>query len=137
MSFNSSKVYQGGDWAFTQNPSANREVITRFGNVTSVSSAILTTILSYTVPVGKSTFLSQIEVSGSNIATYEIYIDSVLNARQRTNFGAELNAIFNFETATSDTGYKLLAGSVIQIKVIHPRPYVGDFEARLLAIEET
>lgn len=137
MSFNSNVVdaRQSGNWAFSVNPSAVQFVISNFNSVSSVASGILTTIVSYTVPPAKSTYLCNVEVSGSNIARYDIYINSVLSARQRTEF-TELNTNFIFNTASSNIGFKLATGTVVEIKVIHNRPFVGDFEARLLAVEE-
>ena len=75
-----------------------------------------------------------IEVSGTNIAQYEVYINTVLNARQYTYFGGELNAKFNYDF-DQELGYKLNAGDNVQVKVIHVRPYVGDFNARFVYAE--
>lgn len=113
-----------------------RNVISNFSSITSVVSGSLTTILSYTVPPAKVTFLSNVEVSGTNIATYGVYINGVLNARQRTMWGAPFNSLFNYSTGTIDSGFELSAGTVLTIQVIHQQPSTGDFDAKLLAIEQ-
>jgi hypothetical protein len=136
MSFNSSKVKasQDGPWTVTTTPSSAQIVNSLFGSITSVASGVLTTILSYTVPIGKTDYLGQIEVSGDNIAEFDIYINSVLNARQRTYFGGELNTVFEYNM-DSQLGFILNAGDIIQVKVIHNRLSLGSFEARILYAE--
>lgn len=120
------------DATITTGPPKN--INSLFAAITSVPSSVLTTILSYTVPVSKTDFMGFIEVSGTNIAQYEVYINTVLNARQYTYFGGELNAKFNYDF-DQELGYKLNAGDNVQVKVIHVRPYVGDFNARFVYAE--
>lgn len=97
-----------------------------FSTASSVASGVLTTVLTYIVPLATDSYAKRIEASGSNIATYEVYVDAVLVARQRTYFGSALNCIFDF-----GTGIKYTAGTNIQVKIIHQRPTLGDFEVRL------
>lgn len=108
----------------------NEEIISEFNAVSAVPSASLTNILSYTVPVATQLRLNHIEFGGSNIATYEVHINTVLNARKRTNFGADLYGDFNY-TANDDKGLLLEEGDTVVIKVIHSRSMTGDFEARI------
>jgi len=115
-------------------PNSPKVIKQVFNTVTSVSSSILTTILSYTVPIGKTDFLGKIQVSGTNIAQYDVYLNSILFSRQRTYFGGSLNALFDYDFE-QESGYQLNAGDNIQVKVIHTRPTLGDFEARLLYAE--
>lgn len=76
-----------------------------------------------------ATRLLSIDVSGTNIATYEILKNSDLINKKRTYFGAELNAGFNFD------GLILNNGDNLQISVVHNRPDDGDFNATLQYIE--
>lgn len=109
---------------------SNGTTISYFNNITSVSNGISTTLLTYTIPTLKTGYLERIELSGSNIAIYDFFISGVLNGRQRTYFGGELNGMFNFLDPINK-GISLIAGTNIQIIVTHYRPYLGDFEARL------
>lgn len=104
-------------------------ILSFFNEISSVASGINTPILTYTVPLGKTDLLEQIEVSGTNIAAYEVYLNSTIFARKRTYFGSSLNELFTF------SGYKLLAGDTVVVKVLHNRPDVGDFESRIQVIE--
>lgn len=97
-----------------------------FNEVSSVATGILTTLLTYIVPVGNPISLFIAEVSGTNIADYRVLIDGSRIARQYTYFGGNLNTEFTFQ------GYKLNAGQIITIEVLQSRPYVGDFSARIL-----
>jgi hypothetical protein len=114
-----------------QNSSGGNDVISEFAEITSVPLSTMTDILTYTVPAGFTLKLAKIEVSGSNIATYEVTVDGTLEARKRTWFSGPISETFNFETAAAG-GFPVLAGSVIKVRVIHGRPMLGDFEARLI-----
>lgn len=104
--------------------------INDFNEVTSVASGVLTTINTYTVPGGTTSFLKRIAVSGTNIARYEVLIDGNLVDRAYTNFGTQLNAYFDLD----DT--ELTAGQVVLVRVLHDRPDVGDFNCRIQALEQ-
>lgn len=106
-------------------------IYSNFNQVTSVASGVLTTILSYTVPVGLTSYMGFIEATGTNIAQFQVSINSTVNAIQRTYFGGELNTSFNYNFG-SQNGYVLNAGDTVLVQVIHTRPNVGDFEARLI-----
>lgn len=105
--------------------------VNEFNQIASVPASILTTVLTYTVPPPYDATLFRVEVGGNNIATYEIHINSSVEARIRTWFGTPLTQVFEFSSGAS--GFKLTTGDIVEIKVIHERPYVGDFEARLQA----
>ena len=115
----------------TDNP--DEEIVSEFSSISSVISGSNTTLLTYTVPLVKTGYLQRIEIGGNNIGTYEIYFNSVLSGRKRTYFGGSLSDVFNFEGGIK-RGFKLLAGTIVQLKVLHNRPYLGDFEARLQVI---
>lgn len=104
---------------------------TLFGHVSAVAAGITTDLLSFTVPVGKIFNLCRIEVSGSNIAEFDVYIDGAVAARKRTWFGSPLDAEFIFETNLLG-GLLVAAGQTILIQVTHLRPDLGDFECRIL-----
>lgn len=112
----------------TQNP------VSTFNSVTSVASSVSTTIVTYTVPALKTANLQRLEVSGTNIAQYDVLINNVLQARRRTYFGSSLNETFDF-TAEIDLGFKLNSGDIVKINVIHQRPDLGDFEGRVQVVE--
>lgn len=110
-----------------------KTVYSVFNSISSVSNGVLTTILSYTVPIGKTDYLSLIEASGSNMAQFELYLNGTLNARQRTSL-TEFNSQFNF-LVDSEIGLPLSSGTLVEIKVIQDRPYLGDYEARMVYAE--
>lgn len=116
----------------TDSPTA-KTVNSLFGSISSVGNGILTTILSYTVPVSKLDYLSLIEVSGSNMAQFEVYINGTLSARRRTSL-TEYNSQFNF-LVDSEIGLSLISGTLLQIMVIQNRPDLGDYEARIVYAE--
>lgn len=110
----------------TDSPASDTQNI--YAQVTSVASSTLTTIVSYTVPSDKSFVLNHVQVSGENIATYTVEIDSVVQALKRTYF-TQYNAEFDF------SGLEVAANSVVRVRVVHTSPATGDFDARILGIE--
>lgn len=107
-------------------PVEDYNAIYLFNDISSVAPSVETAIVSYTVPVGKTATISLCELSGTNIATFNLYVDSTLISRKRTFFG-NLNSDMQF----TNKGYELTAGQVVLLKVIHTRSYNGDFEANL------
>ena len=95
-----------------------------YNEVTSVGTSVLTTILSKTIV--NSSKIMLIEVSGSNIAEFTVEINSVIKAKARTYFSSGLNYSFDFKD-----GYIVNPGDLILTRVIHDRPTVGDFNARI------
>lgn len=110
--------------------SSDGELISVYNEVNSVAANILTNITTYTVPIGKTSFLSRVEVSGSNIATYEITLNGSTIAKKRTFYGSSLSEGFEFVTPF-EAGIELIATDSIIVKVMHGRPDVGDFAARI------
>ena len=108
----------------------DEEAINVFQEAVGVANSAETTILTYSVPSGRTAFLSRIDVGGENIARYEVYIDSDLIARKRTYWGNGLGESFDF-SLSSRRGLQVEPGEIITVKVIHERPFSGTFEARL------
>ena len=112
-------------------PGAGGIPVNEFSQISSVAAGVLTDILTYTVPSPYNGILFRIEVGGNNVATYEIYINNIIEARIRTWFSTSLTQICEFSSGAS--GFKLFTGDIVKVKVIHSRPFAGDFEARLQA----
>jgi hypothetical protein len=112
-------------------PGAGGIPVNEFNEIASVLAGVLTTILTYTVPAPYGGSLFRVEVGGNNVATYEVWINGTVEARVRTWFGTSLTQVCEFSSGAS--GFQLFTGDVIEVKVLHNRPYVGDFEARLQA----
>lgn len=95
----------------------------------SVASGAETAILTYVIPTGKIAFLYRADCSGENIARYQVRLNGNVIATRRTYFGGGLNTSFEFMTPNK-RGLVLEAGDVLEIRVIHYRPDLADFEAR-------
>lgn len=105
-----------------------------FGSITSLASGTETTIASFTVPVGKTFLLQHCEASGTNIATYSVFVGGTREARLRTFWGDSFNVSFDFDDENG-RGLSVAASTIIEIKVIHSRSFTGDFDARILGVE--
>jgi hypothetical protein len=104
-----------------------------FSDVTLVPASVLTTVNSYVIPVGKSGSLTKVDVSGTNVALYTVLVNGTTIDQRYTYFGAALNERFEF-SANGQGGYPVVSGDTIAVKVIHLRPFTGDFGARIQAL---
>lgn len=106
--------------------------INTYNEITGVAAASLTTITTYTAPIGKVTYLQRIDASGDNVGTYEVYVNSTRVGRKRTYF-TYYNTDFVY-LGGDEPGMKLSVGDVITLKVLHNSIADGDFEARIQAL---
>ncbi len=109
------------------------EVVSNYGEALSVANGATATISSYSVPMGKFFHIQFIEVGGSNIATYHVEINGVVQARKRTWFAGGLNEKFDF-IKEANRGLRITAGDQITVHAVHSRPSAGDFEARIVGV---
>lgn len=102
-----------------------------FNQINAVSAGVLTTIITYTVPItAMSMRLQRINCSGDNVSKYLIYINGVIIDITRTYFGSELNTSFDY-TDASNVGRALIIGDKVEVKVIHQRPSLSDYNAKI------
>ena len=106
----------------------------KFNSINAVMANMATTLVTYTVPTGKTSIVQRAAVSGENIAKYTLLINGNPQATLRTYFGGELNGYFEFTTG-QDNGLVVTAGDVISIEVIHGRPQLANFEGRIQIYE--
>lgn len=118
----------------TVTPVAQGDAISSYNEVTSVASGILTTILTYTVPIGKTFYLNRADISGTNISEYTIQLNSVVNNKKRTFYG-NLNENFDYTMGGNENGFPIVTGTIVTITTMHNRPSLGDFNARLQGFE--
>ena len=103
--------------------------INEYGSVTSVASGSSTDVVTYTVPVSKKFYVDVVEYSGTNIAKFDVQINSSVVATKYTNHGDSPSGEFWFNR------YMLDAGDEIKLTIVHMRPYTGDFSGRILGVE--
>lgn len=100
----------------------------QYNEVTSVGSNTLTTIITKNILV--DTLLKRITSAGTNIAQYEVVLNGGVISKQYTYFGNSLNLEFDF-----NQGLKLQNGDNLLVRVIHTRPFVGNFNSNILFTE--
>lgn len=115
-------------------PDDNVITINTYNEVAAVLTGVLTTVVTYTAPIGKSTFLQRATAGGTNIASYQIEINGVIIEKRRTYFSSPLTTDFTF-LGFSESGLSLNQGDVVRIRAVHDRPDPGDFEANIQTIE--
>lgn len=114
-------------------PAVNTLVVSTFSTAAAVASGVETTIVTYTVPVGKTSILERLEFGGENVGSYNLYLNGGLINRVRTYFGGDFSTRMEF-TGGSAEGLPLIAGDIIILRILHTRPFVGNFEGRIQTV---
>lgn len=81
-----------------------------YGEVDSIVIGASSTVLTYTVPAGKTLTLGKISVSSSSVSTFELDINGTTSGLIRIAYGANYNQVFDY------TGYSVPTGTIILIK---------------------
>ncbi|NCA14141.1 MAG: hypothetical protein EBS89_08420 [Proteobacteria bacterium] len=98
-----------------------------YDDVTLVPTSSETTVVTYTVPVGKVFFFVGLNASGNANAIFKLYVDGSVVLAARTSV-ANLTATISY----SHSPIKVAAGDTISIKVTHQAPVGCDFEGTIL-----
>lgn len=123
-----------GEFSLTVDPNNNNEIISTYNEITAVVASALTTVATFTAPVGKTTYLQWCSAGGNNIASFQVEINGTTIDKRRTYFGSALTTDFEFK-GSAESGIELAVGDVVRIRVIHERPMVGDFEGRIQVLQ--
>jgi hypothetical protein len=99
-------------------------------DISSVASGTETTIITVTAP-GGGLRLEKVDVSGENVALYRLYVNGIEIYTKRS-WWSDFNVDFNFENFSN--GYLLTAGQVLTVTCYHTSPFLGNFEATVLAL---
>ncbi len=98
--------------------------INTYAEVSAVAKDTLTTIVTYTVPVGKTFRLSRIEASGSRMGIFTTLSGATIIDTKRSYFD-------NYNVVAEFGDEEFPAETVLTVKILHSRPTAGDFEARI------
>jgi len=109
-------------------PDPNQVALNIYDEVTLIASNSRTSVVSYTVPIGKEFLLKRVEFSSSNISKIELEIDANIEAKA-FNWWMNFNNSFQF-----DDGIKVLGGKKIELFGEHSRPDVGSFSGRIFGV---
>lgn len=107
--------------SITTTPSGT--ISSAFNAISAVASGISTEVITYTATDGDR--LVGVEFSGSNIAKFDLEIAGSPSAQYYTHFGN-----LNGQNSFSD-GLELVSGNVVRLTVVHNRPSLGDFSAKI------
>lgn len=111
--------------------SSSNNTLYLFNEINAVGAGVLTTIIAHTVPITTMSMrLQRINCSGDNISKYSVYLNSQLIDVNRTYFGSQLDTQFEY-TDDNNVGRALVVGDVIEVKVIHSRPSISSYNAKI------
>ncbi len=109
---------------------SDSDVINVYDESLAVAISVPADIITYTIPEDKIGYLYRVETSGENIAKYQILVNDSPIATRRTHHGSGLTTVFDFTTVNKKTVI-LQPSDIIKVTVVHTRPNIGDFEARM------
>lgn len=124
----------GPSFPVTLTPPSNQVAINVFNSVSALSSGTETTVATYTVPAAATSYLQLVQCTGTNVSIFRVKLNSQVIAIDRLWWTRSVSSQIKF-IETDSLGLKLDEGDVVDVTVIHSRPYVGDFEARIVLIE--
>lgn len=96
--------------------------------ISAVASGVETTIL--TIVASGNYRVQKVEVSGDNFALFRVKINGTTVSNKRSWY-SDFNQTFSYEDFTN--GLLLTVGQVLTVTVLHNRPFLGNFEATVMA----
>lgn len=109
------------------NAISSENLKTNYNEITDIASGVSSSIINFTP--GVNIKILGINVSGTNIATYEVLKNLSIVDKKYTYFGNSLSTEFNLN------GLLINSGQNIKINVVHNRPSNGNFNATIKYIE--
>jgi hypothetical protein len=107
----------------------NGTLKSKYMEVSNVVSGVETLINSYIIPLSGITRLVKVTFSGTNVGRFTLYKNGTAVERLYTYFG---NLFSNFDYGV---GLIVAPSDLIEVKILHNRPTVGDFNARIDTLE--
>lgn len=99
-----------------------------YNEISGIATGVTTLVVSQVATANN--LLQKVTFSGTNIAEFELVIDGNTYDKKRTYFGSSLNGEFTF-----NDGIAVSSGDSIELFVVHNRPMVGNFNARIQILE--
>lgn len=101
-----------------------------YNEVLDVLPGVTTSIVTYTVPMGQTSSLIRVLGAGENIGRYDILINGIIIATQRTYFGSALDVNFELGSANG-LGVLLVANDIVTLQVFQNRPDSANYEGTI------
>lgn len=105
-----------------------------YSEANSVATGVLTDVLTFVVPMTPIWHLLRVEFGGNNIANYSLWFNAVKKDQSFTWFNGNMTGVWDYVNPGGG-GVLVASGMIIKVKVVHNRPFVGDFYAKINYIE--
>lgn len=96
----------------------------------SVATGVETNILVFVVPATPIFHAVRFEFGGGNIGAYSLYFGATKQSSYITWWNTGMNGFWEFKSGISG-GTAVAGGTTIRVTILHNRPYVADFYARM------
>lgn len=124
---------RSGDGLIGPTSDPNKSIINLYNEATAVASGAEQIVVQYTVPLLAHLILTRVEFSGSNIATYRLYIGGTVQSLAHTWFNGPMSDAWDFTVPTLG-GLLVSTGALIKVTAQHGRPAPGNFNATVKGI---
>jgi hypothetical protein len=104
-----------------------------YDSVTAVPAGAETVVIQRTVLPSTAMVLANVQFSGTNIATYRLYIDSDIIGTHVTWHDGNISDSMSF-ALDQLAGLRINAGQTLKLTAQHGRPFIGDFTGRFLGV---
>lgn len=122
----------GGGGASTPSPAST---VLNYAEITGVAAGVETTIVTYTSSATNPSYLLLISASGTNVAEFRVYQTATIFDKRYMYF-TEYNQDFDYRTAMlAAPGLLIPPSTTVTIKVLHNRPTLGTYNAKIEALE--
>jgi hypothetical protein len=99
-----------------------------YNEIDNINSNALTKVVDYLVPASGTFLLNKIDVNGDNVAEYTFKVNSVTWDKKFSSF---FEYPITFDFYNFNKGFQFNAGDLLELWVIHNRPFLGSFNARI------
>lgn len=95
-------------------PSPPITTISQYDTIASIAMGATATILTYTVPAGKTLYLNKVMVSSDSISDIEIQFNAAVNSKKRLTY-TQFNETFDYSITETVSGYEVSTGTIITV----------------------
>lgn len=117
-----------------QSTDSTENILNIYDEQTGVVSGLETLVVTFTGTPGRLYQLQRVQFTGEQIALYKVYVNGTAIASSRTHHGSGLSGTLEFVGAGQE-GLPINATDIVELKVLHNRPSIGDFEGRIQIYE--
>lgn len=117
----------------TTTPVPAGPTVTTFGSISALAPASNSITATYTVPVGKTDYIQKVYISGTQVGTYTIRVNTIVFLKYRTSV-TKFSEIIDLSTGSA-FGKQIVAGDTVDVVSENNGSVNGDFDVTIQVME--